>query len=83
MCIRDRYLELFADMKQGKSYYSITSVEGVEKYLAARQKEVELGLITKSRHRTLKIHLKTWIGFISKKERLKDLKRNNCEGYYE
>ena len=80
---KELYLELFADMKQGKSYYSITSVEGVEKYLAARQKEVELGLITKSRHRTLKIHLKTWIGFISKKERLKDLKRNNCEGYYE
>ena len=39
---KELYLELFADMKQGKSYYSITSEKAAEKYLAAGISEQRL-----------------------------------------
>ena len=41
---KELYLELFADMKQGKSCYSITSEKATEKYLAARH-DCKMGLI--------------------------------------
>ena len=31
------YLEIYANLQQGKSYFSITTKEGVEKYLSFRQ----------------------------------------------
>ena len=80
---KELYLELFEDMKQGKSYYSITSEKAAEKYLAARKHDCEMGLIAASRYKTLKLHLKHWVPFIDKNTKLKDLKRKNCEGYYE
>ena len=42
-----------------------------------------MGLIAESRYKTLKSHLKHWIAFIDKKTKVKDLKRKDCEGYYE
>ena len=80
---KELYLELFADMKQGKSYYSITSEKAAEKYLAARKHHCEMGLIAASRYKTLKSHLKHWVAFIEKDTKVKDLKRKDCEGYYE
>ncbi len=80
---KELYLELFADMKQGKSYYSITSEKAAEKYLAARKHDCEMGLIAASRYKTLKSHLKHWVAFIDKNTKVKDLKRKDCEGYYE
>ena len=80
---KELYLELFAEMKQGKSYYSITSEKAAEKYLAARKHDCEMGLIAASRYKTLKSHLKHWVAFIDKNTKVKDLKRKDCEGYYE
>ena len=37
------YLEIYANPQQGKSYFSITTKEGVEKYLSFRKRNVELG----------------------------------------
>ena len=39
---KELYLELIADMKQGKSYYSIISEKAAEKYLAARKHDCEM-----------------------------------------
>ena len=46
------YLEIYANLQQGKTYFSITTKEGVEKYLSFRQRDVELGHIVKGRHIT-------------------------------
>jgi len=51
------YLEIYANLQQGKSYFSITTKEGVEKYLSFRQRDVELGHIVKGRHTTIATHL--------------------------
>ena len=42
-----------------------------------------MGLIAASRYKTLKSHLKHWVAFIDKNTKVKDLKRKDCEGYYE
>ena len=80
---KDMYLEMYANIKQGKSYYSITCEQAAEKYLEARLKDYEVGQISLSRYRTIRTHLKTWKEFIGAKKRLKDLTRKDCEGYYE
>tara|TARA_B110000503_G_C6954920_1_gene332573 strand:+ start:254 stop:409 length:156 start_codon:yes stop_codon:yes gene_type:complete len=46
-----------ANLQQGKSYFSITTKEGVEKYMSFRKREVELGHIVKGRHETIAKHL--------------------------
>ena len=51
------YLEIYANLQQGKSYFSITTKEGVEKYLSFRKRDVELGHIVKGRHTTIATHL--------------------------
>jgi len=46
------HLEIYANLQQGKSYFSITTKEGVEKYLSFRMRDVELGHIVKGRQTT-------------------------------
>ena len=41
------YLETYGNLQQGKSFFSITTKEGVEKYLSFRKRDVELGHIVK------------------------------------
>ena len=72
---KEPYLELFADMKQGKSYYSITSEKAAEKYLATRKHDCEMGLIAASRYKMLKSDLKHWVAFVDKSTKVRDLKR--------
>jgi len=76
------YLEIYANIQNGKTYFSITTKEGVEKYLAARQKDVEIELIVKGRLGTIRAHLKHWLGFIGKDTKLKELERTDCEDYF-
>jgi len=38
------YLEIYGNLQQGKSYFSITTKEGVEKYLSFRKRDVEQGI---------------------------------------
>ena len=65
------YLEIYANLQQGKSYFSITTKEGVEKYLSFRMRDVELGHIVKGRHTTIATHLQHFLSFIGK-----DTKKN-------
>ena len=61
------YLEIYANLQQGKSYFSITTKEGVEKYLSFRMRDVELGHIVKGRHTTIATHLQHFLSFIGKR----------------
>lgn len=76
------YLEIYSNLQQGKTYFSITTKEGVEKYLSFRQRDVELGHIVKGRHTTIATHLQHFLGFIGKDTKLKELQRTDCENYY-
>ena len=37
------YLEIYANLQQGKTYFSITTKEGVQQYVDFRKRDVELG----------------------------------------
>ena len=76
------YLEIYANLQQGKTYFSITTKEGVEKYLSFRQRDVELGHIVKGRHTTIATHLQHFLCFIGKDTKLKELERTDCENYF-
>lgn len=79
---KELYLELYANMKQGKTYFSIDAKKGVELYVAHRQKDVDVDLIVKGRLSTIKAHLKNWLDFIGRDTKLKEMERSDCEGYY-
>jgi site-specific recombinase XerD len=79
---KETYLEIFANQKIGKKYFSITTKEGVEKYLAHREKDVVSGLIVKGRLGTIKTHLQHWLNFIGKDTKLKELEQTDCEDYF-
>ena len=79
---KEAYVEIYANSKNGKKYFSITTKAGVEKYLTQRQKDVDAGLIVSGRHTTIKTHLQHWLNFIGKDTKLKELHRNDCEDYF-
>jgi site-specific recombinase XerD len=67
----------------GKTYYSKTIKQGVELYLAQRQKEVDSGVgIKKGRWGTIRTHLNHFLDFIGRDTKLKELHRMDCENYY-
>jgi hypothetical protein len=68
------YLEIYANLQQVKSYFSISTKEGVEKYLLFRMRDVELGHIVKGRHATIATNLKHFLSFIGKDTKLKQVK---------
>jgi len=39
------YLEIYANLQQGKSYFSITTKEGVEKYLSFRMEAIQQQMV--------------------------------------
>ena len=43
------YLEIYANLQQGKTYFPITTKEGVNQYLDFRKRDVELGHIVSGR----------------------------------
>ena len=69
------YLEIYANLQQGNTYFSITTKEGVEKYLSFRMRDVELRHIVKGRHTTIAKHLQHFLCFIGKDTKLKELER--------
>lgn len=76
------YHNLMSDQLLGKTYFSITTKIGVERYLAQRWKDVEAEIIVKGRYSTIKTHLEHWLDFIGKDVKLKELERTDCENYY-
>lgn len=79
---KEAYLEIYANLKAGKTYFSITTKEGVEKYIKNRAKDLQAGLIVKGRLSTITTHLQHWLDFIKKDAKLKELQRTDCEDYY-
>ena len=75
------YLQNHANLQQGKSCFSITTKERVEKYLSFRMRDVELGHIVKGQHTTNAGHLKHFLGFIGRDTKLKEPERTDCENY--
>jgi len=41
---KDFYLELLSNQRAGKKYFSLTTKEGVAKYVASRQRDVDAGI---------------------------------------
>ena len=66
----------------GKKYFSLTAKEGVKKYVAQREKDVEAGLIVEGRLGTVKTHLEHWLDFIGRDTKLKEMERTDCENYF-
>jgi integrase len=77
------YHELKAKELAGKTYFSITTKIGVERYLEQREKEVgQAAGIVAGRYRTIKTHLEHWLEFIGRDVKLKELERTDCENYF-
>lgn len=77
------YHELKAKELAGKTYFSITTKIGVERYLEQREKEVgQAAGIVVGRYRTIKTHLEHWLEFIGRDVKLKELERTDCENYF-
>ena len=51
------YLEIYANLKQGKTSFSITTKEGVQQYKDFRKRDVQLGHIVIGRLATIATHL--------------------------
>ncbi len=79
---KKRYHELMAMELAGKSYFSLTTKQGVELYLEQRKKDIKAELITEGRYKTLVTHLNHWLKFIHKDTKLKELERTDCENYF-
>jgi integrase len=79
---KDAYIEICANLRQGKTYFSITTKEGVERYLEFRKRDVEMGHIVEGRLATIATHLGHWLAFIKKDTKLKELERTDCEDYF-
>ena len=77
------YHELKAKELAGKTYFSITTKIGVERYLEQREKEVgQTAGIVIGRFKTIKTHLEHWLEFIGRDVKLKELERTDCENYF-
>jgi integrase len=79
---KELYLELLANLKQGKTYFSIDAKKAVELYVAHRQKDVQVGLIVPGRLGTIRAHLKNWLDFIGRDTKLMEMERTDCEEYF-
>jgi integrase len=76
------YHELMAQQLAGKTYFSKTAKQGVEEYLANREKDIQANLIVKGRYRTIKTHLAHWLNIIGRDTKLKEMERTDCENYF-
>ena len=76
------YLTIYANMQQSKSYFSITTQEGVDRYLSVRMRDVELGHTFKGLHTTIAIHLQHFLSYIGKETKLKQIESTDCENYF-
>ena len=79
---KDYMFELKAMQSAGKTYFSLTTKQGVELYLEQRKKDIKAELITEGRWRTIYTHLQHWLRFIGKDTKLKELQRTDCENYF-
>lgn len=79
---KELYLQLYADQKSGKSYYSLTVAEGVDRYSKHRQKDVDAKLIVAGRLVTIRAHLLHWQACVGSNTKIRDLTKFSCEDYF-
>lgn len=79
--LKKHYYELKAKEFAGVSHFSKTAKDGVEKYLAKREKNIGVN-ITKGRFSTIKTHLEHWLDYIKRDTKLKELGIGACEDYF-
>lgn len=79
---KKRYHELMAQQLANKTYFSMTTKQGVEEYVKQRQKDMEAGLIVKGRLSTIKTHLEHWLKYVGKDTKIKEMERTDCENYF-
>jgi len=79
---KSAYLELYGNLLNGKTYFSLTTKQGVDKYLERRKQDVVTGVIVSGRYSTINTHLQHWLDFIGRDAKLKELERTDCESYY-
>ena len=79
---KDAYLEIYGNIKAGKTYFSLTTKDGVGLYVKHREKDLETGIVVAGRLSTIKTHLDHWLNFIKKDSKLKELARTDCEDYF-
>lgn len=79
---KSKYHTLKAQEIAGKTYFSKTTKQGVEEYLEKRKEDVVAKKIVPGRFVTIKTHLEHWLEFIERDKKLKELKRTDCEYYF-
>ena len=62
------YLEIYANLKQGKTYFSITTKESVQQYVDFRKRNVALGYIISGTLATIATHLQYYASFMTAKD---------------
>lgn len=78
---KKQYHELMAMELAGKTYFSLTTKQGVETYLEQRKRDIPEH-ITEGRWKTINTHLQHWLKFIGKDTKLKELHSTDCENYF-
>jgi len=78
---KKHYYELKVLEATNKPYFSITTKEGVERYIKQRQIDVDDGIIVKGRLSTIKTHLEHWLNYVKKDTKLQELDRMDCYNY--
>lgn len=79
---KKHYHELKAMELSGKTYFSLTTKQGVDLYLEQRMKDVKAEIIVEGRYKTVNTHLQHWLKYIGKDTKLKELHRTDCENYF-
>ncbi len=79
---KKQYHELKAAELGGRTYFSLTTKQGVAMYLEQRMKDVKAEVIVIGRYKTIATHLEHWLKFIGKDTKLKELHRTDCENYF-
>jgi integrase len=75
------YLQTFSDKQAGKKLFGVTLGELVQLYLQARLRDVEAGLITRSRHVTQTSHLRHLVRWKGDELKTSELDRNAAYEY--
>ena len=77
------YLEIYANLQQGKTYFSITTKEGVQEVRRAfANVMLSLDILLVARLATVATHLQHWLSFIGKDTKPKELESSENLFYH-
>lgn len=73
-----RVFQIYSDVATGKKMFGIKLQEAVDKYLALRKSEVDIGRITAGRLGTVASHINHLVAYKGEDIKLSDLDRTSC-----